>query len=79
MRVDNIDFNELFNDANEAVRAVYYGNFNFGDEYAAFNAYGNLVTFSFVDSKNSPFYADDVTEWLYSTGKYENYFDELDE
>ena len=79
MYVDNINFDELFTDANDAVRAVYYGDFNFGDEYAAFNGYENLVSFPFVDSKYSPFCADDVANWLYSEGNYNDYFDDLDE
>lgn len=79
MRVDDIDFNELFSDANAAVSAVYYGDFNFGDEYATFNGYANLVSFPLMDSKHSPFYAEDVANWLYETGLYENYFSNLED
>ena len=79
MFVDDIDFNELFNDANAAVRAVYYGDFNFGDEYAAFNGYENLISFPFVDSKDSPFCADDVATWIYTEGLCGDYFSDLDE
>ena len=33
----------------ELARAIYYGDFNYNDEYIKFNAYGNLETFSKYD------------------------------
>lgn len=33
----------------EVARAIYYGDFNYNDEYIKFNAYGNLKTYSEYD------------------------------
>ena len=33
----------------EVARAIYYGDFNYNDEYIKFNGYGNLKTFSEYD------------------------------
>ena len=38
--------NEMFPSVDEALRAAYYGNYKYCDEYIMFNAYGNLVSFS---------------------------------
>ena len=35
----------------ELARAIYYGDFNYNDEYIKFNGYGNLETFSEYDYK----------------------------
>ena len=40
-------FNMFFEDKPaELARAIYYGDFNYNDEYIKFNGYGNLETFS---------------------------------
>lgn len=39
-------FDEMFNSVDEALRAAYYGDYRYGDDYVMFNAYGNLVSFS---------------------------------
>ena len=39
-------FNTYFNNnPMEAVRATYYGNYNYNDDYVRFNGYGNLESF----------------------------------
>ena len=48
--------NEMFSSVDEALRAAYYGEYRYGDEYIMFNAYGNLVSF--------PDYKDDVLEHI---------------
>ena len=35
----------------EVARAIYYGDYNYNDEYIKFNGYGNLETFSKYDYK----------------------------
>lgn len=40
---DEYFFRDFFGDkVDEAVRAVYYGDYNYMDDYVRFNAYGNL-------------------------------------
>ena len=49
---DNDDdfFNDFFyNNPSEAVRSVYYGDYNYCDKYVRFNGYGNLESFNDYD------------------------------
>jgi hypothetical protein len=34
----------------EVARAIYYGDYRFMDDFVTFNGYGNLVTFSSIDT-----------------------------
>ena len=45
------EFFDMFfaNNPAEVARAIYYGDFNYNDEYIKFNAYGNLETLSEYD------------------------------
>ena len=45
------EFFEMFFEGNpmEVARAIYYGDYNYNDEYIKFNGYGNLETFSKYD------------------------------
>lgn len=44
---DEYFFRDFFGDkVNEAVRATYYGDYNYMDDYVRFNAYGNLDSVS---------------------------------
>ena len=45
------EFFDIFfaNNPAEVARAIYYGDFNYNDEYIKFNAYGNLKTLSEYD------------------------------
>ncbi len=52
--LDNLDFwendeeffNTFFDNPMEAIRATYYGNYNYNDDYVKFNGYGNIDSFS---------------------------------
>ena len=39
-------FNTFFNNPMEAIRATYYGNYNYNDDYVKFNGYGNIDSYS---------------------------------
>ena len=39
-------FNTFFDNPMEAIRATYYGNYNYNDEYVKFNGYGNVDSYS---------------------------------
>ena len=56
------DFFETFfpNNSIEAVRASYYGDYNFNDEYVRFNAYGNLESLN--DWKLMKEYKDNIDD-----------------
>ena len=48
---DEYFLNETFEKADDAVRAVCYGSYEYTDEYVIFNAYGNLVSFDTYDAE----------------------------
>ena len=39
-------FNTFFDNPMEAIRATYYGNYNYNDDYVKFNGYGNVDSYS---------------------------------
>ena len=39
-------FNTFFDNPMEAVRATYYGDYNYNDEYVKFNGYGNIDSYT---------------------------------
>ena len=47
------EFFDMFFEGNpmEVARAIYYGDYNYNDEYIKFNGYGNLESFSEYDYK----------------------------
>ena len=59
-------FNTFFaNNPTEAVRSVYYGDYNYCDEFVKFNGYGNLESFNDYDlEKKYKDYIDDITKAL---------------
>ena len=52
--LDNLDFwendeeffNTFFDNPMDAIRATYYGNYNYNDDYVKFNGYGNIDSYS---------------------------------
>ena len=39
-------FNTFFENPMDAIRATYYGNYNYNDDYVKFNGYGNIDSYS---------------------------------
>ena len=55
----------FYNKPDEAVRAVYYGDYRYMDDYVRFNAYGNLEScneYGFIDNLKDSI--DDIVEAL---------------
>ena len=78
---DEYFFEEYFTDnVNEAVRAVYYGNYNYMDAYVIFNGYGNLDTSNYLDDF---IYLSDLASYLEDNGflkdEYLDYIEENQE
>ncbi len=62
---DEYFFNDMFKSADEAVRAVCYGDYNYNDDYVRFNAYGNLESFNDYDYEEElKSYIDEIIERL---------------
>ena len=53
------------NDPTEAVRAAYYGDYNYCDDYVKFNGYGNLESFNDYDlEREYKEYIDEIVKAL---------------
>ena len=50
------------NNPYEAVRATFYGDYRFNDDYVYFNGYGNLVSFNYINEFVSDSDIEDITE-----------------
>lgn len=61
-------FEEMFEKADDAVRAVCYGNYEYQDEYVVFNGYGNLDTFDDWEDEKSPIDLDILVNYLIKNG-----------
>ena len=75
---DESNMRELFESPLDAVRAVYYGNYDYPDEYMVFNGYGNLVSYTNAhDVVHSHFldFIDDVIAWMVSNEDFGDYAD----
>ena len=59
-------FNTFFyNNPMEAVRASYYGDYNYCDDYVRFNGYGNLESFNdYKLEKEYKYYIDEIVKSL---------------
>lgn len=75
---DEYFFDEYFaNNVNDAIRAVYYGNFNYMDTYIQFNGYANLDTSNYLDDF---VYISELASYLEDNGFLEDeYFDYQEE
>lgn len=69
-----INDNDLFYgmDPMEAVRCTHYGNYNFMDEYAKFNGYGNIDTYSAYQVRENIMNEDEFLSWVYDYYYYDD-------
>lgn len=62
---DEYFLNDMFEKPDDAVRAAYYGDYNYMDDYVRFNGYGNLESFSQYDYEEElKSYIDEIIERL---------------
>lgn len=73
--VADLDYDELFTSAKDAVMAVLNGNFSTSDWLCRFDGYGNLQSFNEVDDIESPYYDEELADYLAETGEYYAYLD----
>lgn len=74
-RLDYLDYQEndeeffntyFYNKPDEAVRATYYGDYNYMDDYVRFNAYGNLESCSELEyEKELENYKEEIIDAYY--------------
>lgn len=67
---DENNLNEMFNKADEALRAACYGDYRYSDEYYIINAYGNLQSFDGYDAEKYVDF-DVLADYIMENGCYE--------
>lgn len=79
---DEYFFDEYFQSADDAVRAVCYGDYRYTDTYVIFNGYANLESFSGYDLKDY-IYIDELADYFENKGflkdEYSDYVEENQE
>ena len=63
----------LFDNAHDALRAAFYGDYSPAHTYFTFNGYGNLQSFEYLDSDSSPIDFSELAEWLIDEDKLGRY------
>ena len=70
---DDESINMMFADSHEALRAAFYGDYNPSHAYFAFNGYGNLQSFEYLDSENSPIDIEELAQWIVNNDLFNDY------
>ena len=77
--VNDEDFIEnMFQTKSDAVRAVYFGDYHYADDFVKFNGYGNLESYSeyqVIEEMKS--YIDDIIDRLFELKNYININNDL--
>ena len=70
---DDDSINMMFTDSYDAIRAAFYGDYNLSHAYFTFNGYGNLQSFEYLDSDNSPIDIEELSQWIVDNDLYNEY------
>ena len=70
---DDESINMMFTDSHEALRAAFYGDYNPSHAYFTFNGYGNLQSFEYLDSENSPIDIEELAQWIVNNELFNEY------
>ena len=70
---DDDSINIMFENTHDALRSAFYGDYNPSHAYFTFNGYGNLQSFEYLDSDNSPIDVSELSQWLISEDKLAEY------
>ena len=75
---DESTMNELFSAPMDAVRAIFFGHYQFSDPYMVFNGYANLDSYDDVVSDYiEDYFMDELIEWMVSNEDFGAYEDEV--
>lgn len=75
---DDDFIDEMFSKPSEAVRAISFGSYDYNDNYAWFNGYGNLESASYY--ADMPLIdAEEMADWFIDNYKELNHLDAFDE
>ena len=70
---DEDSINMMFENAHDALRATFYGDYNPAHAYLTFDGSGNLQSFEYLDSDSSPIDVSELAQWLISEDKLADY------
>lgn len=70
---DDDSINMMFENTHDALRAAFFGDYNPSHAYFTFNGYGNLQSFEYLDSDNSPIDFSELAQWLIDEDKLSEY------
>lgn len=57
--------NEVFsNNVYAALRSAFYGDYDYTDSFCCFDGYGDLVSFDYYDSENSPIDIEEIVDYF---------------
>ena len=70
---DDDSINMMFTDSHDALRAAFYGDYNPSHAYFTFNGYGNLQSFEYLISDNSPIDIEELSQWIVDNDLFNDY------
>lgn len=65
---EDYNLNDIFSESAEAIRATYYGHYEYNNSYFVFNAYGNLDSFDYWDDDYSPVDLETLIDYIIDNG-----------
>ncbi|CAH1192850.1 Hypothetical protein DAL_154 [Psychrobacter phage D'Alembert] len=70
---DEDNINMFFSDSRDAIRSAFYGDYNLRHAYFTFNGYGNLQSFEYLISDNSPIDIEELAQWIVDNELHNDY------
>lgn len=70
---DYESINMMCTDSYDAIRSAFYGDYNPSHAYFTFNGYGNLQSFEYLISDNSPIDIEELSQWIIDNDLFNDY------
>lgn len=70
---DYESINMMCTDSYDAIRSAFYGDYNPSHAYFTFNGYGNLQSFEYLISDNSPIDIEELAQWIVDNELFNEY------
>lgn len=74
---DYESINMMCTDSYDAIRSAFYGDYNPSHAYFTFNGYGNLQSFEYLISDNSPIDIEELAQWIVDNDLFNEYHIEV--
>ena len=70
---DELILDDMFTSHYDAIRSAFYGDYNPSHAYFTFNGYGNLQSFEYLISDNSPIDIEELAQWIVDNELFNDY------